>query len=52
MIVFGHFNVPVVKQKAGRLLINPGSIAPYRGHSSFGLLEVGPGREDVEIIEL
>ena len=51
IIIFGHFHVPVVKRKHGRLLINPGSIAPCKGRSSFGVLEIDI-TEEVEIIEL
>lgn len=52
IIIFGHFHVPVVKRKHGCLLINPGSIAPYKGRSSFGILEIDITEEEVEIIEL
>lgn len=52
IIVFGHLHVPIVKQWGDRLLINPGSVAPYKGKRSFGMLELGPGKVEVEIIEL
>ncbi len=52
IIVFGHFHVPVVKQWGDRLLVNPGSVAPYRGRQSFGMLELGADAAEVEIIEL
>ena len=41
IIVFGHFHVPVVKQWNDRLFINPGSVAPSHGRSSFAVLELG-----------
>jgi putative phosphoesterase len=52
IIVFGHLNVPVVKRKAGRLLINPGSVAPHQGRSSFCLMELEPDGQEVEIVAL
>jgi putative phosphoesterase len=52
IIVFGHFHVPVVKQWGDRLLVNPGSVAPYKGHRSFGMLELGPDTAEVDIIQL
>ena len=52
IIVFGHFHVPLVKRKSNRLLINPGSVAPYKAHSSFGILELDASEAEVEIIEL
>lgn len=52
IIVFGHFHVPVVKQWRGRLLVNPGSVAPYKDHRSFGLLDLGPAAMKAQIIEL
>ena len=52
IIVFGHFHVPAVKQWGDRLLVNPGSVAPYRGHRSFGMLELGADTREVEIIRL
>jgi putative phosphoesterase len=52
IIVFGHFHVPVVKHWRGRLLVNPGSVAPYKDHRSFGLLDLGPTAAEAEIIEL
>jgi putative phosphoesterase len=52
IIIFGHLNIPLVKHKSGRLLINPGSVAPYKGRSSFGLLHLDAGGVETEIIEL
>lgn len=52
IIIFGHLNLPLVKYNSGRLLINPGSVAPYRGRSSFGLLHLDAGGVETEIIEL
>jgi predicted phosphodiesterase len=52
IIMFGHLHVPIVKQWGDRLLINPGSVAPYKGKRSFGMLELGADTTEVEIIEL
>jgi putative phosphoesterase len=52
IIIFGHLNMPLVKREHNRLLINPGSVAPYRGHCSFGILHLDPGGAEAEIIEL
>jgi uncharacterized protein len=52
VIVFGHLNVPVVRHEQGRLLVNPGSVAPYQEHSSFGILHLDADKVDVEIVEL
>jgi putative phosphoesterase len=52
IIVFGHLNVPLVKRENNRLLINPGSVAPYRGRCSFGILHLDPSGAEAEIIEL
>jgi putative phosphoesterase len=52
IILFGHFHVPVVKHWEGRLLVNPGSIAPYRGRSSFAILTLGGSEAAVEVIDL
>ncbi len=52
IIVFGHVHVPVVKHWNDRLLVNPGAVAPYRGHSSFGLLDLHADRVRPQIIEL
>ena len=40
IVVFGHFHVPVVKYRDGRLLVNPGPVAPNRGRSSFAVLKL------------
>jgi putative phosphoesterase len=52
IIIFGHLHLPLVKRKSGRLLINPGSVAPYKGRCSFGLLHLDAGGVETEIIEL
>ncbi len=52
IIVFGHLHVPAVKHWRDRLLVNPGSVAPYKGRQSFAMLELGPGTAEVEIISL
>jgi putative phosphoesterase len=52
IIVFGHVHVPYVKHWNDRLLVNPGAVAPYRGHSSFGLLDLDVDRVRPQIIEL
>ncbi len=52
IIVFGHFHVPLVRRKDNRLLINPGSVAPYKGHRSFGILELDTSEAKAEIIKL
>jgi len=52
IVVFGHFHVPVIVRKHGRLLINPGSVAPHRRHSSYGMLKIGNSGEKAEIVEL
>jgi putative phosphoesterase len=41
IIVFGHFHVPVVKRWNDRLFVNPGSVAPTNGRSTFALLDLG-----------
>ena len=51
IIVFGHFHVPEIRYYKHCLLINPGSIAPYRGQRSYGLLELEPGQVKAEIIQ-
>lgn len=50
--MFGHLHVPIVKHWGDRLQINPGSVAPYKGKRSFGMLELCPGKVEVEVIEL
>jgi putative phosphoesterase len=52
IIIFGHLNLPLVKRVSGRLLVNPGSVAPYKGRSSFGMLNLDAARSEVEIIKL
>jgi putative phosphoesterase len=52
IIIFGHLNLHLVNYKSGRLLINPGSVAPYRGRCSFGLLHIDAGKVETEIVEL
>lgn len=52
VVVFGHFHVPVTWCWGDRLLVSPGSVAPYRGRSTFALLEVGSTRPHVEIVDL
>ena len=52
VVVFGHFHVPVVMQKHGRLLINPGSVAAHNGRSSLVILEIECSGEKAEIVEL
>lgn len=52
IIFFGHFHIPVVKRKNSHLLVNPGSVAPYEGRCSFGLLQLDTGEVKTEIIEL
>ncbi len=52
IIVFGHIRVPVVKQWGDRLLVNPGSVARYRGHRSFAMLQLGADTAEVEIVEV
>lgn len=52
IILFGHVHVPVVKRWAGRLLVNPGSIAPYRGRSSFAILKLEGAEVEVEMIDV
>lgn len=39
-IVFGHTHVPYAKTHNGIFFFNPGSIIPYRGVPSVGLLEI------------
>jgi len=51
IIVFGHFHKPVVKEWQGITFINPGSVVPTHGRSSFALLKLG-GEVDVQIIPL
>lgn len=52
IILFGHVHVPVVKRWEGRLLVNPGSIAPYRGRSSFAVLKLEGPEPEVDLIDL
>jgi putative phosphoesterase len=52
IIVFGHLHVPVVKHWHGRLLVNPGPVAPNRGRSSFALLKLGGSEVEVAAVEL
>lgn len=52
IILFGHFHVPVVKYWEGRLLVNPGSVAPYRGRSSFATLTLRGSEATVDVIDL
>lgn len=52
IVVFGHVHVPVVRYVRGRLLVNPGSVAPCGDHSSFGMLELQPSKTEAEIIDL
>lgn len=52
IVVFGHFHVPVVKYRDGRLLVNPGPIAPRRGRSSFAVLKLDGSKAEVEAIDL
>jgi putative phosphoesterase len=52
VIVFGHLNVPVIRHEQDRLLVNPGSVAPYQEHSSFGILHLDADKVDVELVEL
>lgn len=51
IIVFGHTHLPIVKQWQGRMLVNPGPVAPHRGYRGFGMLEVSPGRAEVELVQ-
>ena len=51
IIVFGHFHAPVVKRWNDRLFVNPGSVAPTHGHSTFALLDLG-AEVDARIVEL
>ena len=51
IIVFGHFHAPVVKRWNDRLFVNPGSVAPTHGRSTFALLDLG-AEVDVRIVEL
>jgi len=41
IIVFGHFHVPVIRERDGILFINPGAVAPSHGRSTFAILEIG-----------
>jgi putative phosphoesterase len=52
IIVFGHFHVPLVKRRNNCLLINPGSVAPYQGHCSFGILHLENSEARAEILDL
>jgi putative phosphoesterase len=52
IIVFGHFHVSVVKWWKERLLVNPGSVAPYRDCSSFGILSLDGSHVSAEIATL
>lgn len=52
IILFGHLHLPVAKRWEGRLLVNPGSIAPYRGRSSFAVLKLEGPEPEVDLIDL
>ena len=52
IFVFDHFHVPVVKHWRHRLLVNPGSVAPYEDRQSFGMLTLSRAGARAEIIEL
>jgi putative phosphoesterase len=52
IVVFGHFHVPVVKYRDGRLLVNPGPVAPNRGHSSLAVLKLNGGGAKVQVMDL
>ena len=52
IIVFGHFHTPLVKRWGDQLLVNPGSIAPHRGHQSIAMVDLDSTKLDVEIVEL
>jgi predicted phosphodiesterase len=52
IIVFGHFHTPVIKHWRDRLLVNPGSIAPHKGHQSYAILDLGAAEPEIEIVEL
>lgn len=51
VIVFGHFHTPLVKHWNDRLFVNPGTVVPTHGRSTFALLEIGADIE-VQIVEL
>ncbi|MFA5537386.1 MAG: metallophosphoesterase [Bacillota bacterium] len=52
--IFGHTHVPVLEERDGVLLFNPGSVATPRGGSkpSFGLLKIYQGKVHGEILSL
>jgi putative phosphoesterase len=52
IILFGHVHVPIAKHWEGRLLVNPGSIAPYHGRSSFAILKLEDSEAAVDVIDL
>lgn len=52
IILFGHLHVPIVKRWEGRLLVNPGPIAPYRDRSSFAILKLESPDPEVTLIDL
>ncbi|MBC7264837.1 MAG: metallophosphoesterase family protein [Chloroflexi bacterium] len=52
LIVFGHTHLAIAKQWEGRLLVNPGSIAPHRGYRGFAMMDLGPTTADIEFIAL
>ncbi len=54
VVVFGHTHVPILEERDGILLFNPGSVATPRGGSkpSFGLLKVHQGKVHGEILSL
>ena len=51
--LFGHSHVPVLCEKNGILLLNPGSITDPRGHlgRSYAVLNILDGKVSAEIIE-
>jgi len=51
IIVFGHFHAPLVKRWNDRLFVNPGSVAPTHGRSTFALLDLGAD-VNARIVEL
>lgn len=52
IIVFGHFHVPGVFRRSGRLLINPGTMAPYVRRRSCAVLTLDAGEVHAEIVYL
>lgn len=53
IVLFGHTHIPLLKNTASTLFLNPGSIAYPRGLSgpTYALLEISRGRAEARIMD-